>query len=201
MATCLIRETKWYLPFTVYIGERRCELSKICFFNANGVFAITSGWFDTYESKKADIITLDTDCVMKRKEDFSLKTAFVMSNGKDPYGDHEVTYTLYIPADILDLDYREDIESNPTHAFDLKRTWTSKVNPLIKITNYEYADCGVSKALDALKSALDDVRRDVSATTDDDTFDAMIKKLLSTYNDMKFARTELSTKLFNRISA
>ena len=198
MATYLIRECHWYLPFVVYVGTRRCELDKICFFDKDGVFATTSGFFDNYASKRVTSLEINTDCVMKRKADFSLKTAFVMSNGKDPYGTHEVTYTLYIPADALDLDYKEEVESNPTHAYDIKRTWTSKVNPLIEITNYEYIKCGVSEALSNLKETLKNVAMDVSATTDYDMFNTMMNKIMNAYETLEFAKAELTTKIADR---
>lgn len=197
MATYLIRECNWYLPFVVYVGTRRCELDKICFFDKDGVFATTGGFFDNYKSKNVKSLELNTDCVMKRKEDFSLKTAFVMSNGKDPYNG-AVSYTLYIPADVLDLDYKESVESNPTHAYDIKRTWTSKVNPLIEITNYEYIKCGVSEALSNLKETLKNVAMDVSATTSAEMFNNMLNKIVNAYDTLEFAKAELTAKIADR---
>lgn len=92
--------TKPYLnPFVVNVNGKEYCLSNIYAFNSNGIVASnSSGWFGS--NNRIRELTLDVDCVLKRKIDLSCKTAFVVKCGDGWDGSR---YALYIPADVLKL--------------------------------------------------------------------------------------------------
>ena len=94
--------TKYYNPFFVAIGTKSYELSDIQFFDGDGVICKTnSGWFGSGGSNnRFDSLTIDVDCVLKRKVDYNCKTAFIVSSGEKSW-DGNTKYVLYIPANVV----------------------------------------------------------------------------------------------------
>ena len=82
------------------------NIDKIHFYNENGIIISSKyGWLEN-DGQDLDNIILDIDNIpLKRKEDFSIKGAFIKSNGESYGGD--LTADLYINADIVDLHFLE----------------------------------------------------------------------------------------------
>ena len=88
----------YYNPFFVEVKGREYQIDYIAVFDASGIIAsVNRGWFGGNNNHKE--LLIDVDCVLKRKEDFSLKTAFIIKSNSSPYC--ESTYALYIPNSVL----------------------------------------------------------------------------------------------------
>ena len=92
----------WYRPY--HYGKY--VIKNIKFYNENGVVIETNnGWLEN-NKKDLDYIGLNIDDIqLKRKEDFSLKGAFMISKGKD-YSD-ELGAELYINVELVNLHFTE----------------------------------------------------------------------------------------------
>lgn len=93
----------WYRP---YIYDKY-TIKNIMFYNENGVIAQSnSGWLEN-NGKDLEQITINVDGIaLKRKEDFKIKGAFIISKGKEPYGDN-LGADLYINADLFGVKFKE----------------------------------------------------------------------------------------------
>lgn len=98
----LSKQSSFYRPYYYdkYI------IKGIKFYDKNGVIIENpSGWLEN-EHKDLDFISLDIDEIkLKRKEDFDLKGAFIISKGKN-YAD-ELEAELYINVDLVNLHFTE----------------------------------------------------------------------------------------------
>ena len=97
------KDYNWYRP---YIYDKY-TIKNIMFYNENGVIAQSnSGWLEN-NGKDLEQITINVDEIaLKRKEDFTIKGAFIISQGKEPYGDNLGAY-LYINADLFGVKFKE----------------------------------------------------------------------------------------------
>jgi hypothetical protein len=89
--TKLFRTYKWYRPLsTILENGKQVILNNIVIYDKKGIiFETRSGYFNN------DIeIEIKDNIVLKRKEDFTKKINFVISNGKT--WDNKPTYNLYI---------------------------------------------------------------------------------------------------------
>lgn len=97
------KDYNWYRP---YIYDKY-TIKNIMFYNENGVIAQSnSGWLEN-NGKDLEQITINVDEItLKRKEDFKIKGAFIISKGKEPYGDN-LGADLYINADLFGVKFKE----------------------------------------------------------------------------------------------
>ena len=97
----LYKQSNWYNPYFVDVNDKSYEISKIHFFDREkGIICSTrSGWFGGGDNNlpKVDI---DVDCIVKRKVDFSCKSAFVVNSGERNW-DNTSKYELYIPSNVV----------------------------------------------------------------------------------------------------
>lgn len=96
----LSKDYAWYRPYKYdkYI------IKNIKFYNENGiVIEVGSGWLEN-NHKDLDYVKLNIDEIqLKRKEDFSIKGAFMISKGKD-FSD-ELGADLYINIELVNLKF------------------------------------------------------------------------------------------------
>ena len=96
------KQNNWYRPYYYdkYI------IDEIVFYDNNGVvIKNSSGWLEN-ERQDLEYIILNIDeILLKRKEDFSIKGAFIISKGKD-YA-NELKATLYINVNLVNLHFTE----------------------------------------------------------------------------------------------
>lgn len=100
------REVNWYRPYAVTVNNKKYKISKIHFYNAEGiVVSSNSGWL---ESTKGDIGEVELpieELKLKRKVKFD-GTVFAISKGKEWCGS-DIEADLYIPADMLGVHFVE----------------------------------------------------------------------------------------------
>lgn len=98
----LERKYEWYRPYQY--GKYTIE--KINFYDKNGVVISSySGWLEN-KGRDLEYLCLNIDEIpLKRKEDFSIKGAFIISKGKD-FSD-ELKAELYINIDVVGLHFTE----------------------------------------------------------------------------------------------
>lgn len=96
------KQYSWYRPY--YYDKY--VIKEIKFYDKNGIVVENpSGWVEN-KHKDLDYISLDIDEIkLKRKEDFNLKGAFIISKGKS-YAD-ELEAVLYINVDLVNLHFTE----------------------------------------------------------------------------------------------
>lgn len=96
------KQSGWYRPY--YYDKY--VIKEIKFYDKNGIVVENpSGWVEN-KHKDLDYISLDIDEIkLKRKEDFNLKGAFIISKGKS-YAD-ELEAVLYINVDLVNLHFTE----------------------------------------------------------------------------------------------
>lgn len=95
----LYRRSDWFNPFFILVNAKRYEVKDIHFFDKEGIICSTGrGWFGENSSN----IEIQVDCVLKKKVDFNVKTAFIISEGKTQY-DEDLNAVLYIPASSVGL--------------------------------------------------------------------------------------------------
>lgn len=96
------KQSNWYRPY--YYDKY--VIKEIKFYDKNGIVVENpSGWLEN-EHKDLDYISLDIDEIkLKRKEDFNLKGAFIISKGKN-YAD-ELEAVLYININLVNLHFTE----------------------------------------------------------------------------------------------
>lgn len=96
----LSKDYAWYRPYKYdkYI------IKNIKFYDENGiVIEVGSGWLEN-NHKDLDYVKLNIDEIqLKRKEDFSIKGAFIISKGKD-FSD-ELGADLYINIELVNLKF------------------------------------------------------------------------------------------------
>ena len=96
----LSKDYAWYRPYKYdkYI------IKNIKFYDENGiVIEVGSGWLEN-NNKDLDYVKLNIDEIqLKRKEDFSIKGAFMISKGKD-FSD-ELGADLYINIELVNLKF------------------------------------------------------------------------------------------------
>ena len=89
----------YYNPFFVKIKEKEYQINSITVFDTSGELAENGrGWFGSNNYVKE--LDLDVECVLKRKVDYTMKDAFIVSH-PTPHG--ETRYDLYIPNSVVNL--------------------------------------------------------------------------------------------------
>ena len=112
----ILKTTSCYNPFYVEVNGRAHFLNSISVFNAEGkiIAKQNRGWFGN--NNYIGTLELDCDCVLKRKVDYKIKSAFIVkSDSSQKAWDGKVEYDLYIPASVMKL-------SAPTYSFDCDNT-------------------------------------------------------------------------------
>ena len=98
----LYRRANWFNPFYVDVNDKCYELKNIHLFNKEGIICSANrGWFGGGDNTSTGLI-FDVSCVLKRKVDLTLKTAFIVSTGEKNY-DNSLSAELYIPAEAVGL--------------------------------------------------------------------------------------------------
>lgn len=99
----IARENNWYRPY--YYGKYK--IKEIIFYDENGIIISNgNGWLEN-EHKDLDYIALDLDIIpLKRKEDFSIKNAFIISNGKEDFS-NDLSANLYINVNLFNVEFLE----------------------------------------------------------------------------------------------
>ena len=99
----LFKLESFYNPFGIGVSGRIYEIDSIVAFDNKDEVEVAvnhCGWFGSNNNLKELII--DCDCILKRKVDFSSKTAFIISKGEKSWAGYNQC-TLYIPTEVLDL--------------------------------------------------------------------------------------------------
>ena len=112
----ILKTTSYYNPFYVEVNGRAYFLNSISVFDTEGklIAKQNRGWFGSNNYIKT--LELDCDCVLKRKVDYKVKSAFIVkSDSSQKAWDGTVEYDLYIPASVMKL-------SAPTYSFDCDNT-------------------------------------------------------------------------------
>lgn len=112
----ILKTTSCYNPFYVEVNGRAYFLNSISVFNTEGkiIAKQNSGWFGS--NNYIGTLELDCDCVLKRKVDYKVKSAFIVrSNSLIKAWDGSAKYDLYIPASVMKL-------SAPTYSFCYNNT-------------------------------------------------------------------------------
>ena len=107
----VLKTTSCYNPFYVEVNGRAHFLNSISVFDTEGkiIAKQNSGWFGS--NNYIGTLELDCDCVLKRKVDYKVKSAFIVrSNSLIKAWDNSAKYDLYIPASVMKL-------SAPTYSF------------------------------------------------------------------------------------
>lgn len=156
----LYQTEKWSNPYSIDCnGEKK--LSNILFFNRNEVVVeVGRGWFGNNNTMPELII--DCDCVVKRKVDYTCKTAFLISLGKYYDG---IRYALYIPIDVMGFE-KSIVASKGSYVFYVAERMVSKkynvsfetrhyADRLLHQINYDSKDC--IETLDISKNNAQDV--------------------------------------------
>lgn len=96
----LSKDYAWYRPYKY----DKYTIKNIKFYDENGiVIEVGSGWLEN-NHKDLDYVKLNIDEIqLKRKEDFSIKGAFMISKGKD-FSD-ELGADLYINIELVNLKF------------------------------------------------------------------------------------------------
>lgn len=112
----ILKTTSCYNPFYVEVNGRAHFLNSISVFDTEGkiIAKQNSGWFGG--NNYIGTLELDCDCVLKRKVDYKVKSAFIVrSNSLTKAWDDSAKYDLYIPASVMKL-------SAPTYSFCYNNT-------------------------------------------------------------------------------
>lgn len=100
----ILKTVTCYNPFYVEVNGRAYFLNSISVFDTEGkiIAKQSSGWFGSNNYIKT--LELDCDCVLKRKVDYKIKSAFIVkSDSSQKAWDGKVEYDLYIPASVMKL--------------------------------------------------------------------------------------------------
>lgn len=93
------KDSDFYRPY-IY-GKYRID--NIYFYNENGIIITNPhGWLENQKGDIYSIVLNIDDIKLKRKEDFKIKSAFMMSKGND-FG--ELKADLYINANVVELKF------------------------------------------------------------------------------------------------
>lgn len=117
----ILKTTSCYNPFYVEVNGRAHFLDSISVFDTEGKIIAKQdrGWFGSNNYIKT--LELDCDCVLKRKVDYKVKSAFIVkSDSSQKAWDESAMYDLYIPASVMKL-------SAPTYSFDCDDTMVRKI--------------------------------------------------------------------------
>lgn len=104
----LTRKASWYRPYYAEASGREYKLEKIHFYKDDKILVSTySGWLENEIGRDIESLELPIDEIKtKRKECFDGKV-FIISKGKESYS-NELLGELYIPADMLDIQFVEN---------------------------------------------------------------------------------------------
>ena len=105
----IARATSFYRPYYVTASGREYRVEKIHFYKEGKILVSTnSGWLENENGRDIESFEIPVDEIKtKRKESFDGKV-FVISKGKENYS-NDLLAELYIPADMLDIYFIENI--------------------------------------------------------------------------------------------
>lgn len=103
------RNSSWYRPYYVSVGNNDYYLDNIMIYDKNGIITKCSGWFERIDENNIiqDIEYIDLnvkkeEILLKRKEDFNVSKGFLISKGKDYNG---LKGILYLNKDVINLKF------------------------------------------------------------------------------------------------
>lgn len=136
----LYRRAHWFNPFYIDVNEKRYELKDIHIFDKEGIICSANrGWFGGSDNTSAGLI-FDVPCFLKRKVDFNLNIAFIISVGEKNY-DNSLSAELYIPAEVLGL--KEPIIIKRTSTYFIIK-WETQIKE-VYCEAYHYVDEHLSR--------------------------------------------------------
>lgn len=138
----LTRKSSWYRPYYAEASGREYKVEKIHFYKDDKILVSTnSGWLENENGRDIESLELPIDEIKtKRKECFDGKV-FIISKGKESYS-NDLLGELYIPADMLDIQFVENIIKYKT-----------QIRAIYKGTNGIYIDTYI-KSIDGELNAI-----------------------------------------------
>ena len=101
----ITRRVAWYRPYYVLVNEKWYKLRQIKFYKDGNVMVKSrSGWLETKENRDMELELPIEEIKLKRKENFDKNEVFIISRGKEEYG-NEIEADLYIPADMVGIHF------------------------------------------------------------------------------------------------
>ena len=101
----ITRRVAWYRPYYVLVNAKRYKLRQIKFYKDGAIMVKSqSGWLETKNSKDMELELPIEEIKLKRKENFDKNEVFIISRGKEEYG-NEIEADLYIPADMVGIHF------------------------------------------------------------------------------------------------
>ena len=130
--------SRYYNPFFIDLGAKSYEISNILFYDEVGVVCSTGhGWFGS-GNNNFNVFTIDADCLLKRKIDFSSKTPFIVADGKDLF--NKTKYALYIPKSVIGL--KSPVAINRGRHFVVR--WASDMDG-VSVEKWHFIDAELSE--------------------------------------------------------
>ena len=131
-----------YNPFFIDIGAKTYELENIHFFDSDGVICSSGrGWFGSNNYFRNGL-EIAVDVFVKKKPDFSLSVAFLLSTGEKSWATNKTRYELYIPAAVVGLKAPTISEISRSKRYYIV-TWESNIQGVF-CTAWRYVDATLS---------------------------------------------------------
>ena len=103
----ITRKVAWYKPYYVLVNGKGYKLRRIKFYKDGEIMVKSqSGWLETKDCRDMELELPVKEIKLKRKECFDKNEVFIISRGKEKYG-NEIEADLYIPADMLGIHFVE----------------------------------------------------------------------------------------------
>ena len=101
----ITRRSAWYRPYYVLVNDKWYKLRQIKFYKDGEIMVQSrSGWLETKDSGDMELELPIEEIKLKRKENFDKNEVFIISRGKEEYG-NEIEADLYIPADMVGIHF------------------------------------------------------------------------------------------------
>lgn len=131
-----------YNPFFIDIGAKTYELENIHFFDSDGVICSSGrGWFGSNNHFRNGL-EIAVDCILKRKADYTAKTAFLLASAEKSWVTGKSRYELYIPAAVVGLKAPTISEIAQSKRYFIIE-WGSDI-PGVFCTKWRYVDITLS---------------------------------------------------------
>lgn len=101
----ITRKVAWYRPYYVLVNGKWYRLRRIKFYKDGEIMVKSqSGWLETKDCRDMELELPIEEIKLKRKECFDKNEVFIISRGKEEYG-NDIEADLYIPADMLGIHF------------------------------------------------------------------------------------------------
>jgi hypothetical protein len=173
----------YYNPYFVKVNGKEYEIGSIFVFDKDGNKAsCNQGWFGS--NNHCTTLTLLCGCVLKRKVDYSLGTAFIIKSGDGWDGPR---YALYIPDSVVKLSAptRRKVYNNEA----IEEKVQSTLYPSIEFTKYHW----INREVTSIKSEINSIGESIKNIygSNIDTLPTHIEKLTSLYEQYKEAYSKM----------